>query len=275
MQRLNINAIGVFDSGMGGLTVMREIMNQLPHEDVVYFGDIARLPYGTKSVDTIRKFTTQTVQFLLKQNVKAIVIACNTISSVAVDLVKGLAGDIPVLDVISSGSKSCINNKFTKIGVIATPATINSGAYPKAIHNHNPNAKIIPQACALFVPMVEEGLSANHPALKIIAREYLEPLIAQNIDSIVLGCTHYPLIKDTIKEIVGNNVTIIDPAFQVTLDLKTALANNNMLNNLQKTGNYSYFVTDLPLKFKQNGERFLHNTMNQINLIDVSELEQI
>lgn len=270
---INNNAIGLFDSGMGGLTVMREVMTHLPNENVIYFGDIARLPYGTKSVETIRKFTAQTVKFLLDQNVKAIVIACNTITSVAVDLVKELAGDIPVLDVISSGSKTCMSDQIRKIGVIATPATINSMAYPKAIHQFNPQAQIISQACALFVPMIEEGLPPDHPALELIARDYLQPLIAENIDSLVLGCTHYPLIKETIKKIMGNHVTIIDPAIQITEDLIGRLFSAKLFNEANQPGKYKYFVTDLPLKFKENGERFLHNTMDHIQLVNVADLE--
>ncbi|MCC2645275.1 MAG: glutamate racemase [Burkholderiales bacterium] len=260
------NPIGVFDSGMGGLTVMREIMHTLPHEDIIYFGDIARLPYGTKSITTIRKFALQTAKFLIKQNVKAIVIACNTISAIAKDEVQKAAGNIPVIDVISAGSSDA--RHYNKIGIIATPATINSHAYPTAIYHQNPSALIVSQACALFVPMIEEGF-IEHKALELIAREYLGMLIKQNINALVLGCTHYPLIKGTIMKIMGREVHIIDPAHTACRDLVKVLTNKNLLNLQKTTGSYHYFVTDIPLKFQENGERFLANKMENIELVNI------
>jgi glutamate racemase len=263
------NPIGVFDSGMGGLTVMREIMHALPHENIIYFGDIARLPYGTKSVTTIRKFAAQTVKFLLSQNVKAIVIACNTISAVAKDEVKDVAGNIPVIDVISAGSyDAATKNSYKKVGVIATPATTNSKAYPLAIHNLNPDIEIISRACALFVPMIEEGFS-EHKALELIAHDYLDILKEQNIDALVLGCTHYPLIKSTIAKIMGDSVQIIDPAITACCEVVNILTSRNLLNQQQTKGNYHYFVTDIPHKFRENGERFLAHKMDKIELVNL------
>lgn len=261
------NPIGVFDSGMGGLTVMREIMHALPHENIIYFGDIARLPYGTKSVTTIRKFALQTARFLLSQNVKAIVIACNTISAIAKDEVQEAAKNIPVIDVISAGSHDAAKG-YEKVGVIATPATINSNAYPVAIHQLNPEIEIISQACALFVPMIEEGF-IQHPALKLIAQDYLSVLKKHNIDALVLGCTHYPLIKDAVAETIGKSVHIIDPAITACRDLIKILTNKNLLNPEQINGSYRYFVTDIPLKFRENGERFLANKMDKIELVNL------
>lgn len=259
--------IGVFDSGIGGLSVVKSLIEQLPNENIIYFGDIARIPYGTKSIATIQKFTEQTVKFLLKQNVKAIIIACNTISAVAKDTVIQLAGDIPVIDVISAGAKAATNTS-KQIGIIATPATINSNAYPSIIKNISPEAKTYSQACALFVPMVEEGF-IQHPALELVAAEYLENLMAHDIDSLVLGCTHYPLIKQTIAKILGVNVQIIDPAITACEQLKHALSQDNNLNVSDKQGVYKYFVTDVAVKFQQIGEMFLNRPMTHIEIVNV------
>lgn len=262
------NPIGVFDSGMGGLTVMREIMHALPHENILYFGDIARLPYGTKSVATIRKFAAQTVKFFLKKNVKTIVIACNTISAIAKDEVKKIAGNIPVIDVVSAGSADAANSNFKKIGVIATPATISSNAYPYAIHKLNPKIEIVSQPCALFVPLIEEGFT-THAALELIAIDYLIPLQRLDVEALILGCTHYPLIKEIIHKIMGNTVTIIDPAITACNELKKILTATNLLNSQDGRGTYHYFVTDIPIKFRENGERFLAKSMDNIELVNI------
>lgn len=261
------NPIGVFDSGIGGLTVVKSLMQQLPHENIVYFGDIARIPYGTKSVATIKKFTEQTVRFLLKQDVKAIIIACNTISAVAKDTVIQLANDVPVIDVISAGATAAtINGK--NIGVIATPATINSNAYPQAIHKLAPHTVVHSQACALFVTMVEEGF-IDHPALELVARDYLESLIEDKIDTLVLGCTHYPLIKKTIAKIMGEKVSIIDPAITACQKLTEILQQKNLLNNTGRPGKYKFYVTDVPVKFQSIGERFLNYPIEYLDVVNV------
>lgn len=268
-ESLNNKPIGVFDSGIGGLTVVKNIIHTMPHEDIIYFGDIARLPYGTKSVATIKKFAGETVKFLLSQNVKAIVIACNTISAVAKDTVIQLAGHIPVLDVITSGSIDSVKNGDVlnhTIGVIATPTTIDSNAYTKAIHNLNPNINVIAKACPLFVPLIEEGL-LHHPALELIATEYLSSFGNQNLDCLVLGCTHYPLIKDTIQKIVGYNVRLIDPAISTCQRLHQMLKSNDMLNLKDEMGNYSFFVTEISRTFKQIGESFLNQPINKLELV--------
>ncbi|MDD3267013.1 MAG: glutamate racemase [Burkholderiales bacterium] len=259
--------IGVFDSGIGGLSVVKSLMESLPNEDVIYFGDIARIPYGTKSVATIKKFTEQTVRFLLKQEVKAIVIACNTISAVAKDTVLQLAGNIPVIDVISAGTKASTDIS-NKIGVIATPATINSNAYPRAIHEINPDSEVFAQACALFVPMIEEGFT-DHPALELIARDYLAPILEDDIDSLILGCTHYPLIYNTITKIVGDKIKIIDPAITTCKQLTDALVARNLLNNNSRQGQYKFYVTDVPVKFQKIGEMFLNRALEQIEVVSV------
>lgn len=261
------NPIGVFDSGIGGLSVVKSLMASLPNENVVYFGDIARIPYGTKSVATIRKFTEQTMRFLLEQEVKAIIIACNTISAVAKETVLKLAGNIPVVDVITAGTEA-ITKSSTRIGVIATPATIDSNAYPRAIHAINSDIEVFSQACALFVPMVEEGF-INHPALTLVAQEYIEPLLKDNINSLILGCTHYPLIRETISKIVGGNVQIIDPAITACKQLTDILTVSNALNTSGKVGTYKFYVTDVPVKFRRVGEMFLNHQMDHLEVVSV------
>jgi glutamate racemase len=247
---------------------MREIINALPQENIIYFGDLARLPYGTKSVSTIHKFAMQTVKFLLSQKVKAIVIACNTISAIAKDEIKRYATGIPVINVLSAGSHDAANSKYKTVGIIATPATINSKAYSIAIHKLNPNIKIISKACTLFVPMIEEGFT-EHKALELVAHDYLDKLKQQNIDAIILGCTHYPLIKNTISQIMGESVQIIDPAITTCIELNKILTAQNLLNTQQTKSNYRYFVTDIPLQFKEQGERFLASKINHIELINI------
>ncbi len=260
--------IGVFDSGIGGLTVVKSLMHNLPQENVVYFGDIARIPYGTKSVSTIKKFTEQTVRFLLNQDVKAIIIACNTISAVARDTVLQLAGNIPVIDVISAGAKAATASA-SKIGVIATPATINSNAYPRAIQQLNPQTEVHSQACALFVNMIEEGF-IKHPALDLIAAEYLNPLLKQKLEALILGCTHYPLITETIAKIVGNDIQIIDPAITAVSLLQAILNKTGQLNqNLTANGSYRFYVTDVPIKFQSIGEMFLGHPMQHLEVVSV------
>lgn len=263
----NNSPIGVFDSGIGGLSVVKSLMESLPNENVVYFGDIARIPYGTKSVATIKKFTEQTVKFLLKQEVKAIVIACNTISAVAKDTVLQLAGNIPVIDVISAGTKASTDIS-DKIGVIATPATINSNAYPRAIHEINSDAQVFSQACALFVPMIEEGF-IEHAALELIARDYLAPLLEDDIDSLILGCTHYPLIYKTIAKVAGDKVKIIDPAITTCKQLADVLIDCDMLNTSGKRGQYKFYVTDVPVKFQRIGEMFLNHALEHLEVVSV------
>jgi glutamate racemase len=261
------NPIGVFDSGIGGLSVVKSLMQQLPHEDIIYFGDIARIPYGTKSVATIKKFTEQTMRFLLKHEVKAIIIACNTISAVAKDTVLQLAGSIPVIDVISAGTEAA-SQHAQRIGVIATPATINSNAYPLALHALNPNAQVFSQACALFVPLVEEGF-IHHPALELIAQEYLAPLKHAQIASLILGCTHYPLISHTIANIMGEQVTIIDPAITACARLKAILSQTKLANPQAGAAKYKFYVTDIPVKFQEVGERFLNHSIEHLEVVVV------
>ncbi|MBP9743261.1 MAG: glutamate racemase [Burkholderiales bacterium] len=269
---LNNSSIGVFDSGIGGLTVVKTIAELMPNEDIVYFGDIARLPYGTKSVATIRKFTYQTVKFLLQQNVKAIVIACNTISAVALAEVLQLAGDTPVVNVISACSATLSNNsKSRRVGVIATPATVTSMAYPRAIKNLNDELQVLQVACTLFVPLIEEGYLV-HQALDIIAGEYLAPLIKANIDTLVLGCTHYPLIRPTLEKIMGDNVTIVDPAIATANELHSILQQKQLFNQNLKPAQYEFYVTELSPNFNKIGEIFLNRRLSSPKLINLEPI---
>ncbi len=201
MNTPNQRPIGVFDSGVGGLTNVRALMERLPLENIVYFGDTARVPYGVKSRATIETFTAQIVGFMLEHDVKALVIACNTIAAVAGHKVRQMAGNMPVLDVISAGAQAALaTTRNNHIGVIATNTTVNSNAYAREIHRRNPAARVQSQACPLFVPLVEEGW-LDYEVTRLTAREYLKPLLAEDVDTLVLGCTHYPLLKPLLQPV--------------------------------------------------------------------------
>ena len=255
--------IGVFDSGIGGLTVVRALMERLPYENIVYFGDTARVPYGVKSVETIAHFTTQIAQFLLEKDVKMLVIACNTMAAVAAQVVKDLS-PVPVLDVIDAGAQSARGGK--KIGVIATPTTINSNAYARAIHDYAPDSRIHSQACALFVPLVEEGW-LDHEVTRLTAQDYLKPLMAEHIDTLVLGCTHYPLLKPLLRQVVGDDVALVDSAEAMAEQVAAVLAEKKLANPGPAQPRYDFYVTDVPLRFQTIGERFLGRTLNNVHVV--------
>ena len=211
MQSISSHPIGVFDSGIGGLTVVRALMERLPFENIIYFGDTARVPYGVKSPETITQYATEITNFLLQKDVKLLIVACNTMAAVAYQAVKGIS-PVPVLDVIDAGARKAAAETHSKsIGVIGTPATINSNAYARAIHQHDPGIRVFSQACPLFVPLVEEGWW-NHPVTRLTAQEYLRPVLAEHVDTLVLGCTHYPLIKPLLQEIAGPDIRLVDSA---------------------------------------------------------------
>lgn len=243
--------IGVFDSGVGGLTVAREIMRQIPNEKIIYFGDTARVPYGSKSQDTVTRFSGQIVRFLRSFQVKTIVVACNTASAYALDaLEKDI--DIPILGVVKPGAKVAAEvTKNGRIGVIATEATIGSQMYPKYIKQLNENVTIYGKACPLFVPLVEEGLWED-PVTDEIARRYLTELIDIDIDTLILGCTHYPLIRSTLGRIVGDKVTLVNPAYETAKELKEMLGRLDMLNDEAPalgSNRYQFYVSDKAEKF--------------------------
>lgn len=262
--------VGVFDSGVGGLTVAREIMRQLPNENIVYFGDTARVPYGSKSKDNIIRYSRQIINFLKTKNVKAIVIACNTASALALDVVREEI-DIPIIGVVEPGARAALEVTQTKkIGVIGTEATIRSAMYEKIIQGHDPEAAVIGKACPLFVPLVEEGF-AKHKVTEEIIDYYLASLLETDIDSLILGCTHYPLLRSRIREYVGNRITLVNPAYETAMDLKKLLENSNMENTGegQTHASYSFYVSDAADKFKQFANSILPydiETTKQINI---------
>ena len=258
--------IGVFDSGIGGLTVVRALMERLPFENIVYFGDTARVPYGVKSPETITQYATQITQFLLKKDVKLLIIACNTMAAVAYQAVQGLS-PVSVLDVIDAGARIAIAETRKKIiGVIGTPATINSNAYARAIHEHDSGIRIFSKACPLFVPLVEEGW-LNHPVTRLTAEEYLKPVLAEHIDTLVLGCTHYPLIKSLIQDVVGSEIRLVDSA-EAMAEIAAQLLNETHLGNAERTPpEYRFFVTDVPYHFQTIGESFLGRTLSHVDIV--------
>lgn len=258
--------IGVFDSGVGGLTVVRALMERLPFESIIYFGDTARVPYGVKSVETITHYTKQIAEFLLEKQVKLLIIACNTMASVAATQVHALSS-VPVLDVIDAGAAGAVAATRSKhIGIIGTPTTINSNAYAQAIHSRDFEVQLYSQACALFVPLVEEGW-LEHPVTRMTAQEYLRPLLARNIDTLVLGCTHYPLLTPLLSEVAGKDVQLIDSA-QAMAERAAALLKAQQLANTERHApRYDYYVTDVPVRFQTIGERFLGRTLPHVHTV--------
>lgn len=248
--------IGIFDSGIGGLTVVKEVMGCLPCEDIVYFGDTARVPYGTKSPATVIRFSIENALFLLRFNVKLIVIACNTSSSHGLSVLKR-DFKIPIIGVILPGAREAAKiTKCGRIGVIGTTATIQSGAYDAEIKRQDGGLKVFSRPCPLFVSLVEEGWLKDKVTYDI-AGKYLKPLKDKRVDTLILGCTHYPLLKDVIKNIMGRNVNLIDSAKQVAVHVKEVLARENLLSGNNKRGRYRFFVSDEPARFAKIGEKFL------------------
>lgn len=262
-------AIGIFDSGIGGLTVAKEIFRLLPHEDVVYFGDTGRYPYGPRSPEIVRRFARQDVNFLLEQGVKFIVVACNTASSLAMGFVQRIY-NIPMLGVIEPGAQGAIEKTAAnRIGVIGTQGTINSKAYEKALRNRKSDLKITSKACPLFVALAEEGY-IDKPATKLIAEEYLLDLKRKNIDTLILGCTHYPLLKQPIASIMGSSVRLIDSAEETAKATRQALSDLNLLSRSQSPAKRKFFVSDSPEKFKKLGQRFLGHRIGKVGLVDIN-----
>lgn len=262
--------IGVFDSGVGGLTVAREIMRNLPNEDIVYFGDTARVPYGSKSKDNIIRYSRQIIHFLQTKDVKAIVIACNTASALALDAVKD-EFDIPIIGVVEPGARAALEVTVNKkIGVIGTEATVRSAMYEKIIQGVDPEVSVIAKACPLFVPLVEEGFK-KHQVTDEIIDYYLASVKESDIDALILGCTHYPLLRSKIREYVGDKITLVNPAYETAMDLKRILKEMDMENpDIEGDhGSYSFYVSDAADKFKQFANSILPydiETTKQINI---------
>ncbi len=250
------NPIGIFDSGVGGLTVVRALRKALPHEDFIYLGDTARVPYGNKTADTVLRFSGEVCRFLISHRVKAIVVACNTASALALPhLEKDFP--LPILGMISSGAEAALSSgKARHVGVIGTAATIESGAYATAIRERNPFVRVSSVSCPLLVPLVEENW-LNHPATENILKEYLSPLLKEKIDTLVLGCTHYPLLKPLIRKVVTQKIHLVDSADASAEHTLTLLQKNRLINPSRKPGRTALFVTDLPRKMDQLVESFL------------------
>lgn len=265
-KQLNKNPIGVFDSGIGGLTVVKEIRKILPKEDIIYLGDTARLPYGTKSVEAIIQFSLENTQFLLARGAKFIVIACYSSTSVALDILQKKFS-VPIIGVVKPGAKRALElTKTGKIGVIGTTLTISSGAYEKVFKELNAHCEILGRACPLFVPLVEEGW-LNHPATELIAQEYLKPLKEDNIDTLLLGCTHFPLLIKIIKKVLGE-INYVDASQELGLELKHSLKEMK-LDNPAGRGNISIYLTDLSMNYKEIGERFLGEALRNISRVSL------
>lgn len=264
--------IGVFDSGVGGLTVVREIMRQMPEERLVYFGDTARVPYGTKSKDTIVRYTRQNIRFLMTQNVKAIVIACNTATAFALETVE-MELDIPVIGVIHAGAKTAVEaTRNGKIGIIGTEGTIRSGVYTKVMEEMKGGLEVIGKPCPLFVPLVEEGLLHDSVTDEIASR-YLSELKGKFIDTLVLGCTHYPLLRSTVGRVMGPEVTLVNPAYETALELKQVLSESQLLNeeNESSQDKYRFYVSDLAEKFTNFASSILPDQVKQTKKINIEE----
>ena len=265
--------IGVFDSGVGGLTVAREIMRNLPDEHIVYFGDTARVPYGSKSQETVIRYSKQIVRFLQTQHVKAIVIACNTASALALDAIEGEL-DIPILGVLRPGAKvAAETTKNKRVGVIATESTIRSGMYGRYIKAHDPEITVYGKACPLFVPLVEEGWLKD-PVTEEVARRYLKELLEKDIDSLILGCTHYPLIRSLMRKIVGDKVQLVNPAYETALELGRLLTREGLANNggTNCAGEkYQFFVSDAAEKFAEFANSILPYDVKKTRKINIEE----
>ena len=265
--------IGVFDSGIGGLTVAREFMRQIPNEKIIYFGDTARMPYGSKSRETVTGFSKQIVRFLETFQVKTIVVACNTASAYALDeLEKEL--DIPIIGVIKPGAKTAAEvTRNGRIGVIATEATIGSQMYNKYIQELNKNVTIYGKACPLFVPLVEEGWLKD-PVTVEVANRYLEPLLESGIDTLIMGCTHYPLLRSTLRQIMGEKVNLVNPAYETARELKSLLERNGLNNDGKQNyegAMHEFYVSDAANKFKNFANSILPYGVDTTQLIHIED----
>ncbi|MBT3169204.1 MAG: glutamate racemase [Candidatus Cloacimonetes bacterium] len=263
---MNKRPIGIFDSGVGGLTVFKEIRKKFPFEDIIYFGDTARVPYGPKSENTVIEYSIQNARFLMQQGAKIIVIACNTSSAVALKKLQKTL-NIPIVGVIQPGAIAAnYASQNGKIGVIGTEGTIKSEAYKKAIKMLNKQTEIFSEACPLFVPLAEEGW-INSTITKSVADFYLNPLLQNEIDTLVLGCTHYPILKNIIQQTVGKSVKLVDSAISVALELQNILPNPEV----NVSGKNSFFVSDNEDKFRKIAQNILNKSLEQLTKVKLGE----
>lgn len=273
MKSNNKAPIGIFDSGIGGLTVAKAVMETLPNEDIIYFGDTARVPYGIKSVETVREYALQITRFLIHRKVKMILIACNTVSAAAEPEVTRYCKrhNIPVLGVVEAGSIAAekISKKHKKVGVIGTLATIGSGTYEKALHELDPDLQVFSKACPLLVPLAEEGWTDNEIARQTL-EIYLKDFKDKQLDSLILGCTHYPLFKKSIRATLGNNgLEIVDSATSIAQMAKRLLESKDLLNK-ENDGHLECYVSDKPQRFQQLAEQFLGKKIHRIEIVSLT-----
>lgn len=260
--------IGIFDSGIGGLTVAKEIMRQLPGENLVYFGDTARVPYGTKSRNTVCKYSRQIARFLLTQNVKAIVIACNTASALAMDELEDML-EVPVVDVVQPGARmAAASTQNHKIGILGTQSTIKSGIYERYLHRLNPELTVVSKACPLFVPLVEEGLFEDRITEDVVGR-YLHDMKEYEIDALVLGCTHYPLLRGVIGREMGEEVKLVNPAYETAKSLKEMLREKRLLAAGPQKTVHRFFVSDGADSFLSFANSVLPYPVKKTTVIDI------
>lgn len=265
--------IGVFDSGVGGLTVAREIMRQLPRERIIYFGDTARVPYGSKSKETITRYSRQIIHFLQTKGVKAIVVACNTASAFALETLRPELS-IPIIGVVEPGARvAARTSKNGKIGVIGTEGTVGSQIYTTTIRAYAPQAEVIGKPCPLFVPLVEEGWLKD-PITVEVARRYLDSFLKSDIDTLIMGCTHYPLLRGTLRGILGDKVNLVNPAYETARCLKELLEEQDLVNDgaEKETGlQYQFYVSDAAEKFKNFANSILPCEIEEAQLIQIEE----
>ena len=263
---MNRAPIGIFDSGIGGLTVARAIYEQLPHESTVYFGDTARVPYGPKSPETVRRYSREILDWLLGQGVKAVVVACNTSTAHALDALQA-ASPVPVIGVIEPGARAAAAaSRDGPIGVIGTAGTIASNAYARAIQRARSGARVEQRACPLFVPLVEEGWF-EHPAAELVAREYLEPLRQACVDTLVLGCTHYPLLKPLLQRVMGPEVRLIDSGEETAAAVVQALSGVELEAPADAQATHRFAVSDDEARFRLVGSRFIGERLGQAEVV--------
>lgn len=269
---MNNNAIGVFDSGLGGLSAVKQMLKAMPDENIIYFGDTGRVPYGNRSRDTIRRYALQDANFLLKHNVKMVVAACGTVSSVAPDLESSLK--VPYTGVVLPTCFTALReSKNGKIGVIGTTATINSHSYKTRIEQKNTSFQVFEQDCPLFVPLVENGvIDRNDMIVKLVVEKYMSGLKNAGVDTVILGCTHYPILKDAISDYMGKDVLLIDSGEETALYTKKVLEENALTNNSGKQGSAQFFVSDTPDNFEKIASLFLSKDMQgKVSQINIEE----
>ncbi len=263
---MNPRPIGVFDSGVGGLTVVHELQRQLPHESLIYFGDTARVPYGNKSPETVRRYAREILRFLLEREVKLVVVACNTASAHALEELQRIS-PVPVEGVVEPGARAAVGaSRAGHIGVIGTAGTMASGAYERAIRALEPAVRVTQRACPLFVPLVEEGW-LDQPATKLVAHEYLDGLRSDGIDTLVLGCTHYPLLKPLLGEVMGEGIRLIDSAEETAAAVGRALKASGNAAPPNEPGKTRFVVSDAPGQFEKVGAAFLGDRVRDVELV--------